>query len=160
MNAINVEVQYAVSRKFLPAETDIKQWATAAIGDRMSDAELTVRLVDEPESAQLNEDFRHKKGATNVLSFSMECMEEIGVSLLGDIAICAPVVEREAIAQNKEIEAHYAHMVVHGVLHLSGYDHMESEQAERMEKLETEILGRLGYPDPYLIEETLARLYD
>lgn len=149
MSAIDVEVQYAVDSNFLPSETDIRRWVAVAIGDRMSDAELTVRLVDEPESTQLNEDFRHKQGSTNVLSFSVECMEEMGVSLLGDIAICAQVVEREAADQNKEIVAHYAHMVVHGVLHLLGYDHMEPEQAEGMEKLETEILGRLGYPDPY-----------
>ncbi len=149
MSAIDIEVQYAIGRDFLPAETDIKQWVMATIGDRVSGAELTVRLVGEAESTQLNEDFRHKQGSTNVLSFPMECLEEIGVPLLGDIAVCAQVVEREAIAQNKEVVAHYAHMVVHGVLHLLGYDHIESEQAEFMEKLETEILGRLGYPDPY-----------
>lgn len=149
MNAIDVEVQYAVTDELLPTKNDIKRWAVAAIGDRMTHAELTVRLVDEAESTQLNENFRHKQGSTNVLSFPMECVEGIGLPLLGDIAICAQVVEREATAQNKEVVAHYAHMVVHGVLHLLGYDHIESEQAEYMEKLETEILGRLGYPDPY-----------
>ncbi|MCF6236031.1 MAG: rRNA maturation RNase YbeY [Gammaproteobacteria bacterium] len=149
MSDINIEVQYAVASKFLPTEADIKQWAVAAIGDRMAHAELTVRLVGESESKQLNEDFRHKQGSTNVLSFPMECMEEIGAPLLGDIAICAQVVECEAADQNKEIVAHYAHMVVHGVLHLLGYDHIESEQAVLMEKLETEILGQLGYSDPY-----------
>lgn len=149
MSDINVEVQYAITREFLPTEVDIKQWVRMAIADRLSDAELTVRLVDESESAQLNEDFRHQQGSTNVLSFPMECMEEVGVSLLGDIAICAEVVEREAVAQNKAVTAHYAHMVVHGVLHLLGYDHIESEEAQRMEKLETEILGQLGYSDPY-----------
>ncbi|HEB63525.1 MAG TPA: rRNA maturation RNase YbeY [Gammaproteobacteria bacterium] len=149
MNNFDIEVQYAVTHKLLPAETDIKQWVTMTIGDRMTHAELTVRLVDESESTQLNESFRHKQGSTNVLSFPVACAEEIGVPLLGDIAICAQVVEREATDQNKEIVAHYAHMVVHGVLHLLGYDHIESGQAERMEKLETEILGQLGYPDPY-----------
>ncbi len=149
MSGIEVDIQYAASSESLPVESDIRQWIVAVIGDRMTDAELTVRLVDESESAQLNKDFRHKQGSTNVLSFPMECPSAVGLPLLGDIAICAPVVEREATAQNKDTVAHYAHMVVHGVLHLLGYDHVESGQAEFMEALETEILVRLGYPDPY-----------
>ncbi len=123
----------------------------AAVGNHGVNAEMTIRFVDEAESAGLNERFRHKKGSTNVLSFPASFPEEAGLPLLGDIVICAPVTEREALEQNKLIVAHYAHMVVHGVLHLLGYDHIEVGEAEEMEALEREILVRSGFSDPYAV---------
>ena len=105
--------------------------------------------MDEDEGAELNEAYRRKQGPTNVLSFPFEAPPGVELSLLGDIVVCAPVVAREAGEQGKILESHWAHMVVHGCLHLLGYDHMEPVEAEAMEALETEILGGLGYPNPY-----------
>lgn len=113
------------------------------------DTELTIRIVDETESGALNEQYRKKKGPTNVLSFPFEMPEGIELSLLGDLVICAPVVKQEAEEQNKNEKAHWAHMVVHGILHLLGYDHINTADAEIMETKETGILKGLGYADPY-----------
>ncbi|MCB1807111.1 MAG: rRNA maturation RNase YbeY, partial [Candidatus Competibacteraceae bacterium] len=112
--------------------------------------ELTIRLVDEAESSMLNESYRHKQGPTNVLSFPFEApIPEIDMPLLGDIVICVPVVEHEAAEQNKPLMAHWAHLVIHGVLHLQGYDHQTETEADVMEALEVTLLDRLGFPDPY-----------
>ncbi len=139
----------------LPNARQIITWAEAALAGMpsgaqlSSEAQLTVRIVSSAESAMLNQTYRHKQGATNVLSFAIENTDELPVPLLGDIAVCAPVVEREAREQGKEAAAHWAHMVVHGTLHLLGYDHLEDAQAQEMESLETRILARLGFPNPY-----------
>jgi len=134
----------------LPAAEKFERWASGAVGDFRAEAELTIRIVDEAEGTGLNEQYRpEKQGPTNVLSFPFEAPEGVELPLLGDIVICAPVVEREAAAQGKAPEAHWAHLVVHGCLHLLGYDHIDPDQAQEMESLETRILADLGYANPY-----------
>jgi len=113
------------------------------------DAELLIRLVDRQESRELNAQYRHKNKATNVLSFPADLPEEIGLRLLGDIIICAPIVADEAREQHKTAEAHWAHLTIHGILHLLGHDHQAEEEASEMESLEIRILQSLGFPDPY-----------
>lgn len=122
----------------------LKRWITAAL---FADAELTVRFVDADEGRTLNRSYRSKDYATNVLTFAYAESEDDPVS--GDIILCCPVVEREASEQKKPLEAHYAHLIVHGVLHAQGYDHEDDEEAAEMEGIETDILAALGYPDPY-----------
>ena len=137
----------------LPTETQIQQWANAAIRPQTLEPEITIRIVDEAESHDLNLTYRGKDKPTNVLSFPFECPDEVELPLLGDLVICRQVVEREATEQGKPLEAHWAHMVVHGCLHLLGYDHIEDDEAEEMESLETEIMLSLGFADPYATDE-------
>lgn len=137
-----MDVQYATEVATLPTTSQFKRWARAAL---RVDTEATLRIVDEAEGRQLNRDYRGKDYATNVLTFPLA--EE--PHLMGDIVLCAPVVLREANEQHKSAEAHYAHLIVHGILHLHGYDHETEPEAELMEMLETEIVTKLGYPDPY-----------
>ena len=137
----------------LPSEEQILQWATAAVQPESDNVEMTVRIVDEAESHGLNLTYRGKDRPTNVLSFLFECPDEVELPLLGDLVICRQVVEREAIEQEKPLMAHWAHMIVHGSLHLLGYDHIEDDEAEEMESLETEIMQSLGFADPYLSEK-------
>ena len=146
----SVDVQIASEARGLPSAAQLQIWARAALADAEDGAELTVRVVDEAESAELNKTYRHHSGPTNVLSFPFEAPEQITMSLLGDVVICAPVVAAEAREQNKTAEAHFVHMVVHGVLHLRGYDHQDEAGAAKMETEERRILDRLGYPDPSL----------
>lgn len=147
--SVRVTVQYALPRRGVPAPQSFRRWVAAVLAGRRKRAEVVVRVVDADESAELNETYRRKKGPTNVLSFPFEMPAGLEVPLLGDIVICAPVVAREALEQGKEERAHWAHMTVHGVLHLLGYDHLDDDQARVMEGLEREILAKLGYPDPY-----------
>jgi probable rRNA maturation factor len=142
MPALSMDVQYASALEGLPTAADFRRWARKTL--RM-DAEIALRIVDEAEGRALNRDYRGKDYATNVLTFPL--VEE--PHLMGDIVLCAPVILREALEQNKTPEAHFAHLTVHGVLHLHGYDHETGPQAELMEMLETEIVMKLGYPDPY-----------
>lgn len=144
MPALNSAIQFACNQANLPSRSQFRKWANAAI---RVDTEVTIRLVDEDEGRALNNAYRGKDYATNVLTFPIT--EE--PYLMGDIIICAPVVAAEATAQNKPLEAHYAHLTVHGVLHLHGYDHETEAQAELMESLETAIIMKLGYANPYLI---------
>lgn len=137
----------------LPTEQQIQLWASKAIQPSLSDVEMTVRIVDEAESHQLNLTYRGKDKPTNVLSFPFECPDEVEINLLGDLVICRQVVEKEAQQQNKPLISHWAHMVVHGSLHLLGYDHMEEDEAEEMESLETRIMQSLGFEDPYVSEK-------
>ena len=137
----------------LPSEAQILQWAIAAVQPESDNVEMTVRIVDEAESHDLNLTYRGKDRPTNVLSFPFECTDEVELPLLGDLVICRQVVEREAIEQEKPLMAHWAHMIVHGSLHLLGYDHIEDDEAEEMESLETEIMQGLGFADPYLSEK-------
>lgn len=146
---LQLDVQRASAADDLPADAQLRAWARAALADIGSTHALTLRLVDAAESAELNQTYRHKPGPTNVLSFPFEAPPGVPSRLLGDLVICAEVVRREAREQGKALDAHWAHMVVHGVLHLRGYDHLTESQAAGMEALETEILARLGYPDPY-----------
>ena len=133
----------------LPALSDLEIWATAAVDQRREEAEISLLIVDEAEGAELNQQWRNKSGPTNVLSFPSDLPAELGLPLLGDLVICAPVVAREALEQKKSLNSHWAHMMVHGTLHLLGFDHIDDDQAEEMESLETDILARIGYPDPY-----------
>lgn len=144
-----VAVQYAAPRRGVPAPVSFRRWVGAALAGRRRDAALVVRIVGEAEIASLNRRFRARRGTTNVLSFPFAAPIPQPRELLGDVVICAPVVRREAREQGKPTRAHWAHMTVHGVLHLLGYDHTGEEQARVMEGLETKILGALGYPDPY-----------
>ena len=142
-----INVQRRVTAAGVPAPSTLRAWAMAAL-EGATPGEITTRVVAEEESAALNAKFRHKPYPTNVLSFPYES-EALSEQVLGDLVICAPVVAREAVEQNKEPHAHWAHMVVHGVLHLLGHDHIQEEEAERMEMKERQILARLGFPDPY-----------
>lgn len=142
--AFSLAVQYACAGAALPTRPRVRRWAQAACEGT---AQVTVRFVDAEEGRQLNRDFRGKDYATNVLSFPYET-EPLTI---GDLVVCLPVVLQEAEAQGKAADAHFAHLIVHGMLHLQGYDHEDSEQeSERMEQREREILARLGYPDPYV----------
>ncbi len=154
---IEVDVQYgddlsAAQCAGMPTVQQITTWVEATLTGLRAEAQLTVRIVSSEEGAALNQTYRHKQGPTNVLSFAVDDADDLPVPLLGDIVICAPVVEREAHEQNKEAVAHWAHMVVHGTLHLLGYDHMNDTQAQEMESLETQALAGLGFPDPYCEE--------
>lgn len=154
MGNILLDLQIATKHtKGLPSPTQLNQWATAAVQPESDNVEMTVRIVDEAESHDLNLTYRSKDRPTNVLSFPFECPDEVEIPLLGDLVICRQVVEREAAEQDKPLMAHWAHMVVHGCLHLLGYDHIEDDEAEEMESLETQIMQGLGFADPYLIEK-------
>jgi len=151
---IVLDLQIAVeNEKDLPTYEDILLWLDSTLAKFKPQAEVTVRVVDEPESQELNHDYRGKDKPTNVLSFPFEAPPGIDIDLLGDLVICKQVVEREAIEQNKPLISHWAHMVVHGCLHLPGYDHIEDQEAEEMESLETEIMKSMGYSDPYITEK-------
>lgn len=152
---LDVGVSYAVPRAGLPAAVSFRKWVAAALDGRIRDADLAVRLVGNKEGRALNRHYRGKDHATNVLSFPAEIAEGVkmpkGVKmpLLGDLVLCAPVIAREAKEQKKPLAAHYAHLTVHGALHLLGWDHEDTREAECMEQLEREILAGLGLPDPY-----------
>ena len=145
-----MDVQTA-STETVPAEEEIRSWIAATVTGRATQeqVEVSVRLVDGDEMAKLNETYRGKTGTTNVLSFPASLPGEPGIPLLGDIVICAPVVRAEAVAQGKSPNAHWAHMTIHGTLHLMGYDHTNEEEAGIMEALETAILSELNYSCPY-----------
>ena len=154
MGKMIIDLQIACEQESgLPTAEQIEQWATAAVQPQSDEVEMTVRIVDEAESHELNLNYRGKDRPTNVLSFPFECPDEVELPLLGDLVICRQVVEREAQEQDKPVMAHWAHMVVHGSLHLLGYDHIEDGEAEEMESLETQIMTGLGFADPYLSEK-------
>ncbi|MBV6847234.1 rRNA maturation RNase YbeY [Xanthomonas axonopodis pv. phyllanthi] len=150
---LDVAVSYALPRAGLPSAVSFRKWVAAALKGRIREADLAVRVVDEKEGCSLNHHYRGKDYATNVLSFPAELPEGlpqgIKMPLLGDLVICAPVVAREAAEQGKLLAAHYAHLTVHGTLHLLGWDHEDDKEAEAMEQLEREILADLGIDDPY-----------
>ena len=151
--ALEVDVQVAVANADLPSYDQFQAWAIAAWQMPDEAAGVVIRIVDRDESRTLNETYRHQDKATNVLSFPYEVMPGAEVHHVGDLVICAPVVLQEAEDQAKPIAAHWAHMVVHGMLHLQGFDHTDDQQAERMESLETSILRSLGFPAPYATDE-------
>ncbi|EAT11428.1 rRNA maturation RNase YbeY [Bermanella marisrubri] len=152
---IDVDVQIAIEGDNLPTPTQLQSWVTAALASLRPEAELSIRLVDNSESQSLNHEYRGKDKPTNVLSFPFEIPPELAeienFTLIGDLVICHPVVCQEAAEQKKPLEHHYAHMVIHGCLHLLGYDHINEDEAEEMERLETDILATLNIPDPYII---------
>lgn len=152
-----LDLDEASNEAGIPAADDFRRWVTAALAgaglDPEDDNELSIRVVPETESRQLNHQWRGRDRATNVLSFPGESLPGMPWRHLGDLVICAAVVAREATEQSKPLDAHWAHMVVHGTLHLLGHDHQSDPEAEAMEALEQRILAGLGYPDPYTISE-------
>ena len=150
---ITLDLQIACSNKNLPSESQFQLWLETALASYQKNFELTIRIVDEAESQQLNHQYRAKNKSTNVLSFPFEVPEGIELGLLGDLIICADVVESEAIEQNKNLINHWAHMVIHGCLHLLGYDHINDDDADEMETLEIKLLKKLGISDPYISDE-------
>ncbi len=150
---MSVKLEMSVSDKlppdsFVPDKNHCQQWAQFAL-QRDDEVIASVQIVTPDEMQQLNRDYRGKDRPTNVLSFPMQVPAEVGLNLLGDLVLCAQVIADEAAQQNKPLQAHWAHMIVHGMLHLQGYDHIEEHEAEHMEALETDILQTLGFPDPY-----------
>nr|WP_300313564.1 rRNA maturation RNase YbeY [Halomonas sp.] len=150
-----VDRQVATAATDLPDQASLERWVNAVLTRHpdQQDAELTIRFVDNDESQSLNRDYRGKDKPTNVLSFPFEAPEGLELPLLGDLIICHSVVALEATEQDKTLTQHYAHMVIHGTLHLLGYDHIEDDEAEHMEGLEREILAGLGIADPYASED-------
>ncbi len=145
---IKVEVQFATSADDIPSEDTFQSWVSQIeVGTAQ---EVALRIVDEAEIAQLNELYRKKTGPTNVLTFPAELPDCVDVPFLGDIVICAPVVTKEALDQGKSNDSHWAHMTVHGILHLQGYDHIDEADAEKMESLEIKIMHQLGFANPYI----------
>jgi len=154
---VRVDVQYAARPAGgLPSEREVSRWVKAALADRREGAQLVVRFVGEAEGRELNERYRGKLGATNVLSFTYDGPGVLEPPFLGDIVVCAPVAQSEASEQGKSLRAHWAHLVVHGVLHLRGYDHEHERDASIMEALEREAMDALGFPDPYAAGDDAA----
>ncbi len=145
-----IAIQDMVHKKPILKKTQCLKWLSPIVD---KNAEITIRIVDNDESINLNNIYRKKKYPTNVLSFLVD--DE--VHLIGDIVLCAPVIEKEALEQSKKIEAHYAHLIIHGALHLYGYDHENKKDADIMEAKEIKILTKLGYKNPYLIEESKSQ---
>lgn len=148
--SIELEVQYAIDDASLPDEPQLQLWVNTALQSLLDEGELCIRITNAAESQSLNHQYRGKDKPTNVLSFPFEVPEGVPVTILGDLVVCAEVVAREANEQNKALHHHWAHMIVHGCLHLLGYDHINDDEAEIMEQLERDILARLEIADPYL----------
>lgn len=147
---IDIDWQIELHHPSMPDTHTLTPWVTQVIQPHQKTAELTIRIVDIDEISQLNQQYRGKQGPTNVLSFPADLPEHIHIPLLGDIIICAPIVAEEAQKQNKTPEAHWAHIITHGVLHLLGYDHIDNQDAEEMEALETALLASWGFANPYI----------
>lgn len=151
---IELDVQVASEAPHLPTDAQLRLWCDVALRQRSAPSELTIRLVDEAEGLELNHTWRGKAYATNVLSFPADIPDGLlDIPLLGDLVVCVPVVAREAAEQGKPLAAHWAHLVIHGCLHLLGYDHIADDEAEEMEALERQLLAELGYPDPYACDD-------
>ncbi|WP_286232805.1 rRNA maturation RNase YbeY [Thalassotalea sediminis] len=148
-----LDLQLACPSTSIPSIEDFQVWVNTALSHTKSAFELTIRIVDSEESQSLNHQYRGKDSATNVLSFPFEVPEGVELNLLGDLVICWQVVEQEAQQQNKPVQHHWAHMVIHGCLHLLGYDHISEKDAIEMEAIEIEKLATLGINNPYLLEE-------
>jgi len=145
---VKINLQNDESLTNLPVQQDFETWVNAALVQKFDNLEQTIRLVGEAESRALNSQYRAKNAPTNVLSFTVE-NDYLDYECLGDLVICAPIVEQEAQQQGKPLPAHWAHMVIHGMLHLQGYDHQNAAEADEMEALEAKILSTLGYTNPY-----------
>lgn len=150
MDKIILDLQIATSdSNDIPSQDKIQQWLTFILPQFVNEAELTIRIVDEQESQYLNNLYRHKDKPTNVLSFPFESPVEMETPLLGDLVICKQIVQKEAQEQNKSLESHWSHMIVHGCLHLLGYDHIDDNEAQEMESIEIDIMAALGFANPY-----------
>jgi probable rRNA maturation factor len=147
-----LDIQLATSYADYPTEQQFQLWVDAVLQEDDQDSEIVIRLVDDQESSELNQQYRHKSGPTNILSFPFEAPDGFDSDLLGDLVICAPLIALEAQQQNKSLFDHWAHITIHGVLHLLGYDHIDDAEAEEMEALEIKILSRLNINNPYLEE--------
>ena len=155
--AVSVDIQVASAAGKIPGEADMRSWVQDVLNELAADGdyELSIRVVDEKEGYELNKQFRDGSGATNVLSFAADATDSITLPSglqrhLGDVVICGPLVEREAAEQQKVVASHWAHLIVHGTLHLLGYDHENDTDAAEMEAIETRILGRRGVANPYV----------
>lgn len=144
-----LDIQFATTVTDYPSEQQFQRWVDTVLSDPEHDSEVVIRLVDETESADLNQQYRHKSGPTNILSFPFEVPDGIEMDLLGDLVICAPLIAQEARQQQKVLEHHWAHITIHGILHLLGYDHIEDSEAEEMEALEIKFLNLLNIANPY-----------
>ncbi len=146
---VSVELQNVVNQFAVPDKSHFETWALAIPTPNNESQVATIRIVDEPEMIDLNSQYRQKDGPTNVLSFPAQLHKDVDIPFIGDVVICAPVVINEAKQQGKVEESHWAHMTVHGILHLQGYDHVNEKDAQHMESLETQILNNLGFENPY-----------
>ncbi|MEQ1621152.1 MAG: rRNA maturation RNase YbeY [Methylococcales bacterium] len=144
-----LDIQLVFESEGQPSQQQFQYWVDTALADYSHNTEIVIRIVDEQESAELNQQYRHKQGPTNILSFPVDLPEGVELDLLGDLVVCASVLEREAQQQNKSLTDHWAHIIIHGVLHLLGYDHIEDSDAEEMEALEIAILNKLNINNPY-----------
>ncbi len=147
---VTVELQYAVTEIALPEEAQFESWAKVIETPNNDPQVVAIRIVNEQEMSALNNQYRQKEGSTNVLSFPAELHDEVDLPFIGDVVICAPIVIKEAHKQGKTEESHWAHMTVHGILHLQGYDHAYEAEALQMESLEIKIMQQLGFDNPYL----------
>lgn len=150
MNQLDIQSIFASDGQ--PGREQFQLWVDSALEDVSDDAEIVIRIVDEQESAALNEQYRNKPGPTNILSFPFEAPDIAGIelNLLGDLVICAPVLEKEAREQHKNLADHWAHIVVHGIFHLLGYDHIGDDDADMMERKEIAVLDKLNISNPYI----------
>ncbi len=148
--SFDVDIQIAVDNQVIPDAEEFQRWVALALAGHLEEAELCIRIVSAEESQELNSTWRGKDKPTNVLSFPFEAPPGFSSAMIGDLAICAEVVATEAQEQNKPLTAHWAHMVIHGVLHLIGFDHINDDDAEEMEALEIELLAQLDIPNPYI----------
>lgn len=154
MTVRELEVQRIVEIGYIPSDKEFQLWLEKALVDYSQDAEVLIRVVGKQEIAALNEQYRHKTGATNILSFPAEVPEVVeGISLLGDLVVCASILEKEAQAQQKTLQDHWAHIIIHGILHLLGYDHINEGDAQEMETKEILILQQLNIGNPYQEKE-------
>ncbi len=150
MNCLEIQIEYEAIN--LPSEAQLQTWVDLALTDYENETEIVIRIVDIEESAELNKQYRQINGPTNILSFPFEVPEHIELNLLGDLVICAPILEKEATEQDKALHDHWAHIVIHGVLHLLGYDHIIEDEAVLMEAKEIHLLNLLNIKNPYLQE--------
>ncbi len=144
---VTVQVQQAASGPDIPDNDQFQQWAAAI--DATVEQEVSIRIVDEAESAALNQQYRKKPQATNVLAFPADIPPEVDLPFIGDIVICAPIVAKQAAEQGKSLLSHWAHLTLHGILHLQGYDHLDDADAKNMENIEIQLMSKLGFSNPY-----------
>lgn len=145
---ISVEIQRAVAGTDIPDDEQFQTWAATI--DSECDQEVAIRIVDEDEIEELNRVYRKQPKVTNVLAFPADIPPEVTLPFIGDIVICAPIVAKQAIEQGKSVLSHWAHLTLHGILHLQGYDHIDAADAKKMENLEVQLMSKLGFPNPYV----------